>query len=150
MAAGAATLCAPYVQASTPTVIEMLNVHPDDRKLRSIFLPHLAVIDPGQTVLFKSVDKGHNSASAQGMIPDGAEGWKGKISNDIEVTFTQPGVYGYVCTPHMAIGMVGVVVVQGEGMLDNLEAAKAVKQRGKAKKIFGEIWDEMDALGLTA
>ena len=150
LAAGAATLFAPHVQASTPTVIEMLNVHPEDRKQRSIFLPRLAVIDAGQSVLFQATDKGHNAASAKGMIPEGAEPWNGKVGKDIEVNFDQPGIYGFVCTPHVSIGMVGVVVVQGDGMLDNLEAAKAVKQRGKAKKIFGEIWEEIDALGLTA
>ncbi len=148
---GTALLAAPAIaRAGTPLVVEMLNKHPEDRKQRQIFLPRLAVVDAGESVLFKPTDRGHNSASADGMIPEGAEAWKGKLGKDIEVTFTQPGVYGYVCTPHVTMGMVGAIVVRGEGMLDNLEAAKAVKQRGKAKKIFAEIWDEIDALGLTA
>jgi len=54
-----------------------------------------------------------------------------------------------VCTPHVGTGMVGVVVVQGDGVLANYDDAKSVKQRGKARKIFAEIWDEIDALGLT-
>lgn len=150
IASSAAILGAPYIaRANMPFVVEMLNKHPEDRKQRMIFLPRLVVIEPGETVLFKSTDKGHNSASADGMIPDGAEPWKGALSKDIEVTFTVPGVYGYVCTPHIAGGMVGAVVVRGEGVLDNLEAAKSVKQRGKATKIFAEIFDEIEALDLS-
>ena len=149
LATGTMFLAAPYVRASSPVVVDMLNKHPDDPKQRQIFLPRLVVIDPGQSVLFKATDPGHNAASVDGMIPEGAEPWEGKIGKDIEVELTKPGVYGYVCTPHAAAGMVGVVVVQGEGALDNLEAAKAVKQRAKGKRVFAEIWEEIDQLGLS-
>ncbi|MEM9584352.1 MAG: plastocyanin/azurin family copper-binding protein [Pseudomonadota bacterium] len=150
IASTAALIAAPYVlRADTPFVVEMLNKHPEDRKQRQIFLPRLAVLDAGQPVLFKATDRGHNSASADGMIPDGAEAWKGALGKDIEVNLSIPGVYGYVCSPHVSIGMVGAVVVRGEGVLDNLEAVRSVKQRGKAKKIFGEIFEEIDALGLA-
>ncbi|NRB05306.1 MAG: pseudoazurin [Rhodobacteraceae bacterium] len=151
IASSAAILATPYVaRANTPFVVQMLNKHPEDRKQRQIFLPRLAVIEAGESVLFQATDRGHNSASADGMMPEGAEPWKGALGKDIEVNFTVPGVYGYVCTPHVSAGMVGAVVVRGAGVLDNLEAAKAVKQRGKAKKIFGEIFAEIDALDLSA
>lgn len=130
--------------------VELLSKHPEDKKLRNVFLPRLLVVQPGDTVLFQSVDKGHNSVSIDGMIPDGAEEWKGGIGKDIAVTFEKPGYYGYQCVPHASVGMVGMVIVEGEGKLDNLEAAKSVKQRGKAKKVFNEIWEEAEAQGLTA
>lgn len=150
IATSAAILGAPFIaRADTPFVVEMLNKHPEDRKQRQIFLPRLAVVEPGETVLFKATDQGHNSASVDGMMPDGAEPWAGTLSNDIEVTFTVPGIYGYVCTPHIAAGMVGAVVVRGEGALSNFEAAKSVRQRGKANKIFAEIFEEIEALGLS-
>lgn len=151
VASSTALLAAPYIaRANTPFVVEMLNKHPEDRKQRNIFLPRLAVIEPNETVLFKATDKGHNTASMDGMIPDAAEPWNSALGKDIEITFTVPGIYGHVCTPHVAAGMVGAVVVRGAGVLDNLEAAKSVNQRGKAKKIFAELFDEIDALGLSA
>ena len=150
IASSAAILGAPYVvRGNAPFVVEMLNKHPEDRKKRMIFLPRLAVIGTNETVLFRATDRSHNSASSDGMIPDGAEPWKGELSKDIEVTFTVPGIYGYACTPHIAGGMVGAVVVRGEGVLNNLEAAKSVKQRGKAKKRFAEIFDEIEAMDLS-
>lgn len=147
-AASATLLPALPALAADGTVIEMLNKHPEDSKQRFVFHPRVQSVQAGETVLFKSVDKGHNSASVDGMIPEGVEEWNGKISKDVEVTFDKPGIYGYKCTPHATVGMVALIVVEGEGKLDNLEAAKAVKQRGKAKKVWEEIWEEAEAAGL--
>lgn len=105
---------------------------------------------PGDSVTFLPVEKGHNSASIKGMIPDGAAKWKGKINKEITVTFDKLGYYGYMCTPHYALGMVGMVIVEGEAKLANLDAAKAVKHRGKAKKEWEEIWAQAEAEGLLS
>lgn len=131
-------------------VVDMLNYHPTDEKRRMVFYPEITVVKPGDTVLFKRVDGGHNSASIEGMIPEGATPWNGKIGKDISVTFSVPGFYGYVCTPHVTMGMVGLIVVEGEGKLDNLEAAQAVRHRGRANRIWGEIWTQAEADGLLA
>jgi hypothetical protein len=40
------------------------------------------------------------------MIPEGAQPFDAKISQDIKVTFTVPGVYVIACKPHTAMGMV--------------------------------------------
>ncbi|MEM8813075.1 MAG: pseudoazurin [Pseudomonadota bacterium] len=135
---------------ATTHVVEMLNRHPDDKKKRNVFLPLIQVVEPGDTVTFKSVDRGHNSEAIEGMIPDGTEMWKSKVSKDVSVTLQQPGVYGYKCTPHYALGMVGLVIVKGEGMAANLEAAKAVKQRGKARQAFEEIWAQIESENLLS
>ena len=45
------------------------------------------------------------------MIPEGAEGFKGKINEEIEVTLESEGVYGVICKPHYAMGMVMTVAV---------------------------------------
>lgn len=136
----AAPMTIPGLAAAETHEVKMLNKDPDDRKIRNVFIPSLLRIKPGDTVRFVSVDKGHNTESIKGMIPDGAEKWKSKISKDFELTFEKPGVYGYRCTPHYALGMVGVVIVEGDGWDANLEAAKGVRQRGKAKKVFDAIW----------
>ncbi|MEP5759923.1 MAG: pseudoazurin [Litoreibacter sp.] len=147
---GAATLATtlPAIAEDSGNVVEMLNKHPDDKKKRFVFYPRVVSVQPGETILFKPVDKGHNSASIDGMLPKEAEEWNGRIGKEIEVTFDKPGFYGYKCTPHASVGMVALVVVEGEGKLDNLEAAKEVKQRGRAKKEWAEIWTEAEELGL--
>lgn len=151
MAAAAGTLAAPaLVRAANSHEIQMLSKHPEDKKLRNVFLPRVLAVDAGDTVTWMPADKGHNSAASKGMIPDGVEAWNGKISKEVAVTFDKPGIYGYQCTPHLSLGMVGLVVVKGDGMMDNLDAAKGVKQRGKAKKVWGEIWAELDEMNLTA
>lgn len=151
MASAAALALVPATQlvaqdAQTITV-QMLNKHPEDSKQRMVYYPRITVVNPGDTVLFEATDRGHNSAAVEGMLPEGVELWDGTINEEISVTFDTPGVYGYECTPHKSSGMVGLVIVKGEGMLDNLEAAKEVRQRGKAKKVWEEIWEEAEAAG---
>ncbi len=103
-----------------------------------VFEPALVKIAPGDTVHFIAADKGHDVMSVDGMIPDGAQPFEGKVSEDLTVTFTAPGVYGFKCKPHYAMGMVGLVLV---GDPVNLDAAKAVKQPGRAKKVFAKLFD---------
>lgn len=105
-----------------------------------VFEPDMVKIAPGDTVRFIATDKGHDAMSIKGMLPDGAEPFEGKVGQDVAVTFTVPGVYGFKCKPHYAMGMVGVVVV---GDPVNLEQAKEVKQAGKAKKVFAKLLDEV-------
>ena len=45
------------------------------------------------------------------MLPEGASSWNGELSRDLSVTFDIPGVYGYQCTPHSMMAMVGVIHV---------------------------------------
>ena len=64
-------------------IVQMLNKHPEDKKQKMVFYPRILQVNSGDTVTFESTDKGHNSASIKGMIPDGAESWKGKINKDV-------------------------------------------------------------------
>lgn len=149
--AGIASLCfllgAAQMARAETIEIKMFTKNPDNKKERNIFLPSFVVAKPGDVIKFVSAQKGHNSASAKGMIPEGVEKWKSKISKDFELTVEKPGVYGYVCTPHESLGMVGMIVVEGEGMLANLEAVKKAKKKGKAKKIFKTLIEQAEALG---
>lgn len=117
--------------------VKMLN---KGEKGVMVFEPDLVKVAPGDTVTFKATDAGHNAETIKGMLPDGAEPFVGKMGQDVTVTFTQPGVYGVKCKPHLGMGMVAAVVV-GEPV--NLEAAKAVKNPGKAGKRFAEILGEL-------
>jgi len=124
--------------------VQMLNVHPDDKKKRQVFVPDIVRAQPGDTIKFIAVDKGHNAESNPDMLPEGAEGFEGPMNKDLEITVTTEGAYGYVCKPHQAMGMVGLILV-GD-VSGNYESLKEVKQRGKAKKVFADIFERADAM----
>ena len=128
--------------------IEMLNQDPTNPRNRMVFSPRMLAVEPGDTVRFLPIAAGHNAQTIDGMVPDAAEGWRSQLNREFEVTLNVPGVYGYMCLPHLGMGMVGAIFVRGEGMLDNLEAAQAVQQRGRAAQVFEEIWAEAEQAGL--
>jgi len=102
-----------------------------------VFEPALIHVEPGDTVTYVATDRGHNAEIIAGMAPDGAEGFKGAMSQDVTVTVTEEGVYGVKCLPHYGMGMVGVIVVGDQ--LDNLEAAAAVQHPGRAGQLMAEL-----------
>jgi pseudoazurin len=112
-----------------------------------VFEPAFVKIAPGDTVKFLATDKGHNAESIAGMLPDGAEPFAGKFNEEIAVTFEKPGVYGYKCKPHYAMGMVGMIVV---GNAANADQAKAERHPGKAKKVFGELFEKLETTSTAA
>jgi pseudoazurin len=118
--------------------IKMLN---KGVKGAMVFEPDFVKAAPGDTVKFTAVDKGHNVESMKGMIPEGAEAFKGKINEEITITLTSEGVYGVKCLPHYGMGMVALIVA---GNPVNLDAAKAVKQSGKAKTNFVGLFEQLE------
>ncbi len=110
-----------------------------------VFEPALTKVAPGDTVTFIPTDKGHNAEAIAGMLPEGAESFKGKIGQEVVVTFTVPGAYGIKCLPHFAMGMIALVVV-GDLPPTNLEAIKTVKVPTKAMERFEAAYGELAAL----
>ena len=145
-----AALAPNFLTAGNTFEVLMLNKDPDNPKNKMVFSPSLLKVAVGDTVSFLPEDKGHNSEIIKGMLPDGAETWKGKMNKQVDVTFSVPGFYGYHCKPHANMGMIGLIVVEGDGMLDNLDSARGVKHRGKAKKAWKELWSAADDAGLTS
>ncbi len=119
--------------------VKMLN---KGEKGTMVFEPDFISAAPGDTIRFVPTDKGHNVETIKGMIPEGAETFKSKFNEEFTVTLDKEGVYGVKCTPHYAMGMVALIEV-GEPV--NLEEAKAVKQVGKAKAVFAELFGQMVA-----
>ena len=107
--------------------VKMLNSGTDGVM---VFEPAVLKVNTGDTVVFKSTNPGHNSASIAGMIPEGAEGWSGGMSQGISVTLDQEGVYVYQCTPHMMMAMVGVIQVGEAINLDDIKPAAATAKSG--------------------
>ena len=109
--------------------IEMLNKL---GKERMVYSKKVISIKVNDEITWKSVDKGHN-VEFIGM-PDGVSKYKSKISKDAKFKFTKPGIYLYQCTPHKAMGMIGLVVVGNDK--SNLDKIKKVKVYGKSKKLL--------------
>lgn len=139
LALGAAIALASPVGAAEFEV-KMLNKGSDGTAM--VFEPAFVHAAPGDTITFVPVDKGHDVETIKGMIPEGAEPFKGKINEQVTVTLTQEGLYGIKCTPHYGMGMVGLIQV---GNPVNAEAAKAVKQSGKARTVFAKLFDQLAA-----
>lgn len=122
----------------------MLNADPDNKRERNVFSPDLLQIKPGDTVKFLATDRGHNAQVDTKMMPEGATKWKGRINEEIEVLFQTEGAYGYYCQPHRGLGMVGLILV-GDPTA-NYDDIKRVRQRGKAKARYADIFARADAL----
>ena len=135
--------------AAEPKMIEvqMLNKHPETGQPMQ-FVPRIIHANVGDTIKFLATDKGHNAVSNKKMLPEGAEGFKGGMNKEVEYVVETPGFLGIECTPHRSVGMVGLIVAEGEGKLANLEDAMKVRHSGKAKKAWEEIWEEAEAAGL--
>ena len=97
-----------YELFSEVHTVKMLNQGPTGVM---VFEPAVLKINIGDTVTFVATDAAHNSASIPGMLPANATAWNGQLSRDISVTFDIPGIYGYQCTPHAMMAMVGIIQV---------------------------------------
>lgn len=100
-------------------VVEMKNMG-DQGPM--VFEPAVVKAAVGDTVRFVPTNPGHNSVSAEGLIPEGATAWEGSLSQEVTVTLDAEGVYVYECEPHTMMAMVGVIVA-GEPV--NLEDIRA-------------------------
>lgn len=89
--------------------VKMLNKGADGERM--VFEPAFVQAAPGDTIRFVAADKGHNAEVNKGMLPDGAEAFSGKINQEYEVTLNVEGVYGVICKPHFAMGMVMTIAV---------------------------------------
>ena len=89
-----------------------------------------------------NVTVGDVTASIDGMVPEGYVGFKGKINEEIEVTFDQPGFYGIKCSPHFGMGMVMLVKV-GEAELK--ETIRTFEVPARARPRFDAIFARIDA-----
>ncbi len=101
------------------------------------FAPDILYIQPGDTVGWMNMTS-HNSVSIQGLIPDGAEPWRGELGQNLQVKLDKEGVYAYVCEPHLGFGMVGLIIVGEPTNLDAIKAA-ALKLEGPYRRILGKI-----------
>lgn len=137
MLAAAAVVAMAGAAGAAEHEVKMLN---KGAKGAMVFEPDFLKVELGDTVKFVVVDKGHDAQSVKGMLPEGVAEFKGKVNEEITVAIEKEGVYGVKCAPHYAMGMV-MLIVAGEPV--NAEAAKAVKQPGKAKQAFADLFAQL-------
>ena len=116
--------------------IEMLNKDADGNKM--VYSQEITRVDVGDTITWVPTTKGHNVemiASPNGMK------LKSKNGKKIQVTFEEPGIYYYWCTPHKGMGMIGLVIVGGDmSNKDEIAKAKAMgKSKKKLKKLLADL-----------
>ena len=128
-----------FLQAanSADMTVEMLNKR-DKEKM--VYSEDVVRIDVGDTITWVPTSKGHNV-----HFIAGPEGWdlpkKSKNNKEVAITFDTPGIYLYQCTPHATQGMIAAVVVGAD--YSNLDDIKKLKIRGKSKKKFKEILEQL-------
>ena len=125
---------------SADVSIEMLNKNKETKK-RMVYSEELVKIKVGQTIDWLPTAKGHNVEMLIG--PDGYDlPKKSKLSDKVSLTFSVPGIYLYQCSPHAAMGMIGIVVVGDDVSNKDAVAKKKLtgsKSKKKLKKLLAEI-----------
>ena len=120
-------LIAPNINAAEHEV-KMLSSNKGEMM---VFEPPVLKINAGDTVKWVNANPGHNSVSIDEMIPPGGSSWNGGMNEEIVVKFDVEGTYGYKCTPHYILGMVGLIIVGDSSV--NLEQAKSLAVAEESK-----------------
>lgn len=107
------------------------------------FDPPLLYIAAGDSVRIVMGGKVFASRLIAGMHPKGAQHWWGQVGESVEVTLTEPGVYGHKCGAAYALGLVGLIVVGDPD--GNLEAARSVQHPPAAARVFDDLFRSIAA-----
>ena len=118
--------------------IEMLNRL---GKESMVYSQSVVNIQSGDTVKWLATTKGHNVQFLS--VPEGVGTFRSKLNVDTEYTFTVPGIYLYQCTPHKNMGMIAVVIVDGNK--DNLNAITSARVAGKSKQRLAKIIETLSS-----
>jgi len=127
--------------ADKPPVAEAGQVH-IVTALGLKFAPLVIEIAPGDTVAWEKMSS-HDTQALEGLVPEGVELWQSSMSENFQRTFTQEGIYIYICTPHIGAGMGGVIIV---GKPVNLEAIKVSTVKGAVKRIVKKAIEAAEAM----
>ena len=120
--------------------VEMLN-RDKDTNTNNVFKPTFIKVNKGDTVKWVATSPGHNVAFVQGAIPAGVALFSSPFEKEVSFKFDKPGLYLYKCTPHVGLGMVGVVMVGNDK--SNLAAVKGAYLPPLAKKRLEPVFAEL-------
>ncbi|WP_088189822.1 pseudoazurin [Sphingobium sp. Z007] len=122
--------CIPATVCAKDIIIEMKNNGIDGVM---VFEPSYIKARPGDRIIFKPTDKGHNAETIPAFYPKGATPLRGAINKEIVFTTKLQGLYGIRCLPHFGMGMIALIQI-GSVKSADVDAAKAVKLPPLAKK----------------
>lgn len=122
-------------------VVEMLT-RDKATNTSNLYSPGLVRVNKGDTVKWVSKQAGHNVAFVAGGVPAGVALFSSPMSKDASFKFEKPGIYLYKCTPHLGLGMVGLVIVGNDK--SNLAAVKATYIPPAAKKRLEPFFKELE------
>jgi pseudoazurin len=142
----AATSFLPVPVRAARHTVRMLNFAPDMQSVM-VFEPSLVRARVGDSVHFELVDPLHNAQMAEGMWPEGAPKFEGRLDESVTLTLTKEGVYGIICAPHYAAGMVALIVA---GRPVNLASAKAARHPELAQARFDALFAQLGQARLNA
>ncbi|MDC3185264.1 pseudoazurin [Candidatus Pelagibacter sp.] len=128
----------PFNVFAADQTVEMLN---KQGKESMVYSQKIVRVNVGDTVFWKSTDKGHNVEFIRGGVPEGVDKFKTKYNVDVEYKFTIPGIYAYWCTPHKNMGMIGFVVVGNDK--SNIESIKKIRYSSKSKKMAPDLISQL-------
>lgn len=140
LAAVALSLVAAQAATAAEVVVEMLN-RDKVANVSNVFKPTFVKVNKGDTVKWVATNPGHNVAFVQGGVPAGVALFSSPFDKEVKFKFDKPGLYLYKCTPHVGLGMVGIVMVGNDK--SNLAAVKAAYVPPLAKKRLEPVFAEL-------
>lgn len=118
--------------------IDMLNKRADGQKM--VYSQDVIKVKSGDALTWLPKTKGHNVEFIS--VPEGVKKIKkSKLNKEYTYKFTVPGIYLYQCTPHKAMGMIGLVIVDGN--VDNKAKIAKAKVLGKSKKKLKKLLSDI-------
>ena len=110
--------------------VDMLNKRDDGEKM--VYAEDILYVELNDTVNWLTTSPGHNVEFIG--APESAELPKkpSKVNKEFSYTFDEPGVYLYQCSPHKSMGMIALVIVDGD--LSNIDDIASTRVVGKSKK----------------
>ena len=118
--------------------VDMLNKRADGQKM--VYSQDVLNVKSGDSVTWLPKTKGHNVEFIK--VPEGVKKIKkSKLNKEFTYKFEKSGIYPYNRTIYKAMGMIGLVIVDGD--TSNKKAIAKAKVLGKSKKklkkLLGEI-----------
>lgn len=123
------------------TAEAVVNANPQTHTINAearVFKPDTIFINPGDSVGWRNMNS-HNTVSVEGLIPEGATSWAGKLGENLKITLDIEGVYAYVCQPHIGFGMVGLIIVGNPGNLEEVKAYARDNLKGPFRRVIGKL-----------
>lgn len=132
---------ASQIAGAAEVKVEMLN-RDKTTNIAQAYKPALIRVNKGDTVKWVATNPGHNVAFVAGGVPVGVAPFTSGFKPEIVFKFEKPGIYLYKCTPHVGMGMVGLVVVGNDK--SNLAAVKSAYVPPLAKKRLEPLFAEIE------